>query len=128
MTSLETLDLENNNLGGLEVVVAEDGGTVEVARDGLGEELHTLKRMQCLNLTKNKLRKIPDVVTQFVALRILDLTDNECVPSALWMFGGHTQIPQRRFCWREEYICMSCGTGINFGRFLGNVTSDCCHC
>ena len=80
MTSLETLDLENNNLGGLETVVAEDGGTVEVARDGMAEELHTLKRMQCLNLTKNKLRKIPDVVTKFVALRILDLTDNECVP------------------------------------------------
>ena len=77
MTSLETLDLENNNLGGLETAVAEVGGTIEVARDGMGEELHKLKRMQCLNLTKNKLRKIPDVVTQFLALRILDLTDNE---------------------------------------------------
>ena len=87
MTSLETLDLENNNLGGLEMVVSEDGGTVEVARGGMGEELHMLKRMQCLNLTKNKLRKIPDVVTQFVALRILDLTDNECVPSALLELG-----------------------------------------
>ena len=96
MTSLETLDLENNNLGGLEVVVAEDGRTMDAARDGLGGELHTLKRMQCLNLTKNKLRKIPDVVTQFVALRILDLTDNECVPSAPSKLGrgGRICIPR----------------------------------
>lgn len=65
MTALETLDLENNNLG---LASSPEGG--------MPAELVALTRLQCLNLTQNKLAKIPDVVVKFNSLRILDLTNN----------------------------------------------------
>ena len=65
MTALETLDLENNNLG-----------RTDVPEGGMPSGLLTLTRMQCLNLTQNSLAKIPDVVAKFTTLRILDLTNN----------------------------------------------------
>ena len=68
MTALETLDLENNELGG---TVSPDGGFCS--------GLVALTRMQCLNVAQCKLHKLPDVVVGFVALRILDLTNNKCV-------------------------------------------------
>ena len=71
MTSLETLDLENNNLG---LNLSEDGG--------MPAQLVSLTRLQCLNLTQNKLSKVPDVVVKFGSLRILDLTNNRCTPWA----------------------------------------------
>ena len=65
MTSLETLDLENNHLG-----------LTALPEGGMPSELLSLSRLQCLNLTQNKLSKIPDVVVKFGSLRILDLTNN----------------------------------------------------
>lgn len=70
MTSLETLDLENNNLG-----------FNTVLEGGMPSELVSLTRLQCLNLTQNKLNKIPDVVVKFGGLRILDLTNNRYLSS-----------------------------------------------
>lgn len=67
MTALETLDLENNNLG---LASSPEGG--------MPAGLVALTRLQCLNLTQNKLAKIPDVVVKFSSLRILDLTNNRC--------------------------------------------------
>jgi len=91
MTSLETLDLENNNLGAAHRVAGamdEEGEPLGEAHDGMGQELQALTRMQCLNLTKNRLLKVPDVVAQFVALRILDLTDNGFVFRLDLVTGG----------------------------------------
>ena len=65
MTSLETLDLENNNLG---LTASPEGG--------MSPHLVSLKRLQCLNLTQNGLDRIPSVVVKFGSLRILDFTDN----------------------------------------------------
>ena len=65
MTALETLDLENNELG-----------LMEHFEGSMARDLLSLTRLQCLNLAQNKLLRLPDVVVEFVALHILDLTNN----------------------------------------------------
>ncbi len=62
---LETLDLEDNELG------AEDG------RLGpSGQTLTSLSRLQCLNVAQCRLTHLPLIVERLSGLRILDLTNN----------------------------------------------------
>lgn len=67
MVALETMDLENNDLG--------HGPLME---SSMGRELVGLSRMQCLNLAQNGLANLPDIISDFCSLRILDLTNNKC--------------------------------------------------
>ena len=52
-------------------------------------EIDKLKNIECLNLSKNKWKKYPDVINQLQCLKTLELTGNPYLP--VWNF---TQLPE----------------------------------
>jgi Leucine-rich repeat (LRR) protein len=65
-----------------------DYGNIDTGIE-LARAIGQLKNLECLNLSKNKWKKYPDVINQLQSLKTLEITGNPYLP--VWNF---TQLPE----------------------------------
>lgn len=83
LSTLETLDLEDNLLG----AAPQPDGAFPAGIAGLS-------RLQWLNIARCELQQVPHLVERLSALRILDLTNNRSVPIILFIVHSGTNAVQ----------------------------------
>lgn len=113
LSTLETLDLEDNLLGS-----APPEGAFPAGIAGLS-------RLQWLNMARCELQHVPNLVERLSALRILDLTNNRQAYSVcVWTHSSHSCM-QAGLCWLLLHAILGNGIGVACHRLLQSDAKFC---